>query len=148
MKVLVVEDDIVIALTVSDALTEGGHVVIGPVSTASAALAWARADRPDFALVNIDLADDDKGTDLARKLREELGIGSFFISGDVVAAKSADDASFGYLLKPFSGTAIRESMAVAEALTAGTSLDALSPPDGLVVFNSGHQKAADRTANR
>lgn len=134
MKVLVVEDDIIIAMTISDVLKEAGHSVIGPVSTAGAALEWAWADLPDFALINIDLADEHKGTDLARTLLRELGIGSYFVSGNLSAAKEAADASLGYISKPFSQKTLRESLDVAQELMNGAGLKSRKLPDGLVLF--------------
>jgi DNA-binding response OmpR family regulator len=134
MKVLIVEDDIIIAMTVSEMVRDAGHQVLGPVATASAALEWARGERPDFALVNIDLADDQKGTDLARTLRKEMGIMSFFISGNQAEAKGAKDASHGYICKPFSENVIRASLGVAEHLRDGASVKQAEIPDGLVLF--------------
>jgi two-component system, response regulator PdtaR len=134
MKVLIVEDDIVIAITISEMVRDAGHHVLGPVATASAALAWAREENADFALLNIDLADGQKGTDLARTLRDELGVMSFFVSGNPAEAREAKDASYGYILKPFSESVVRGSLGVAEALRNGADVRQTDTPDGLVLF--------------
>jgi two-component system, response regulator PdtaR len=134
MKVLVVEDDVLIAMTICDMLTQAGHSVVGPVSTAGAALEWAWAELPDFALINIDLADQHKGTDLARTLRRELGVNSYFVSGNLTAAKEAADASLGFISKPCSQNLLRESLEVAQALMDGVSMKSRKLPDGLVLF--------------
>jgi DNA-binding NarL/FixJ family response regulator len=129
MKVLVVEDDVLIAMSICDMLTQAGHSVVGPVSTAGAALERAWAELPDFALINIDLADQHKGTDLARTLQRELSVNSYFVSGNLSAAKEAADAS-----KPCSQNLLLESLEVAQALMNGTSLRPRKLPDGLVLF--------------
>ena len=72
MKILIVEDEWPIAMMLVYALMDAGHQVLGPARTAGEALKIARAARPDLVLSNINLADDVKGTDLARMLRSEL----------------------------------------------------------------------------
>jgi two-component SAPR family response regulator len=134
MKVLVVEDDVLIAMSICDMLTQAGHSVVGPVSTAGAALERAWAELPDFALINIDLADQHKGTDLARMLQRELSVNSYFVSGNLSAAKEAADASLGFISKPCSQNLLQESLEVAQALMNGRSLTSRKLPDGLVLF--------------
>jgi hypothetical protein len=104
------------------------------VSTAGAALEWAWAELPDFALINIDLADQHKGTDLARTLSRELGVNSYFVSGNLSAAKEAADASLGFISKPCSQNVLQESLEVAQALMSGARIKPRELPDALVLF--------------
>jgi two-component SAPR family response regulator len=142
MKVLVVEDDVLIAMTICDMLAQAGHSVVGPVSTAGAALEWAWTELPDFALINIDLADQHKGTDLARTLSSELGVNSYFVSGNLSAAKEAADASLGFISKPCSQNVLQESPEVAQALMSGARIKSRELPDGLALFKSLQGKEA------
>ena len=57
-RVLLVEDEALVAMMVQDSLTEFGFQVIGPVSTASEALAAARDKLFDAAVLDINLGDD------------------------------------------------------------------------------------------
>jgi CheY-like chemotaxis protein len=54
-SVLVVEDDILIAMDVQTMLVAGGYRVIGPVSSVEAALATVEAQKLDVALLDVNL---------------------------------------------------------------------------------------------
>jgi response regulator NasT len=71
MRVLVAEDDPIIALGLARRLAGLGHEVLGPVAGVAEALALARAEPgADLYLFDVDLADGD-GIDLARELSED-----------------------------------------------------------------------------
>ena len=59
--VLIVEDELVIAMSIKDALGDAGYPVLGPAVTYESAMSLAGAQRPDIALVNIDLQSDRDG---------------------------------------------------------------------------------------
>jgi two-component sensor histidine kinase/DNA-binding response OmpR family regulator len=56
-RVLLVEDEALVAMMIQDSLTEFGFQVIGPLSTASEALAAARDSHFDAAVLDINLGD-------------------------------------------------------------------------------------------
>jgi PAS domain S-box-containing protein len=56
-RVLLVEDEALVAMMIGENLTEFGFQVIGPVATASEALAAARANHFDAAVLDINLGD-------------------------------------------------------------------------------------------
>lgn len=71
MRVLVAEDDPIIALGLARRLGRLGHEVLGPVPTVAEALTLARGGPPaDLYLFDVDLADGD-GLQLARTLSED-----------------------------------------------------------------------------
>jgi two-component system, response regulator PdtaR len=55
MRILIVEDEPLIAASIDWELRDAGYEVIGPAADAAHALALARATRPDLALVDINL---------------------------------------------------------------------------------------------
>ena len=55
MRVLVVEDEPIVAMLLEDYLIELGHQVVGPVSTVADALALIAADAFDFAVLDVNL---------------------------------------------------------------------------------------------
>ncbi|WP_300216935.1 response regulator [Bradyrhizobium sp.] len=55
-RILVVEDEYLIALDLDAALRTGGYRVIGPASNVSAALELLKAERPDAAILDVNLA--------------------------------------------------------------------------------------------
>ncbi len=56
-RVLVVEDERLIALDVQDILEEWGCIVLGPVASAEAALQLIADDPPDLAVLDVNLND-------------------------------------------------------------------------------------------
>jgi two-component sensor histidine kinase len=57
-RVLLVEDEALVALMIQDTMAEFGFDVLGPVGTVSEALAAARDQRVDAAVLDINLGDD------------------------------------------------------------------------------------------
>jgi len=83
LRVLVVEDNIFIALDLEAQLVEMGHDVVGIAATATKAIAMSRQSSPDIAIVDLQLADGSRGQDAAFVLRNEMGIPSVFVSGSL-----------------------------------------------------------------
>jgi DNA-binding response OmpR family regulator len=133
MDILVVEDELLIAIAIEDVLTDAGHRVHGPARTAGEALALAAVVKPDLALLNINLADEHKGTDLARVLLAEHGIPALFVSGNIHEARAAQDAALGFICKPCSPEVLLQSVTIAEAIVSGTPFDARHIPPGLTL---------------
>jgi CheY-like chemotaxis protein len=55
-KILVVEDEALVAMLVEDALLDAGAEVIGPAATVAEALRLLQAARPDAAVLDLNLA--------------------------------------------------------------------------------------------
>jgi CheY-like chemotaxis protein len=55
-RILVVEDEALVAMLVEDALLDAGAIVIGPVATVAEALSLLQRERPDVAVLDLNLA--------------------------------------------------------------------------------------------
>ena len=98
MEILVVEDESLIAMELEAALTDAGHLVRGPASTALRARLLADISRPDLALVDINLRDGHgSGVTLARELMQRWHTPSIFVSGQTREAQANKDAAIGHL---------------------------------------------------
>ena len=83
MRILIAEDNSLIAMAMATSLERAGHEVVGPVVANAPAMAAARETPPDLALVDIDLQGGDSGFDLAASLHVELGVPSLFVTGQL-----------------------------------------------------------------
>ena len=104
-KVLVVEDDFLIAMQSEAALADAGFVVIGTAATAEEAVSLATGERPSLAIMDIRLAGKRDGIDAARELFQKFGIRCIFATAhdDIQTRQLAEPyAPFGWLSKPYS----------------------------------------------
>jgi len=117
--ILLVEDEPLIAMSLEAGLSDAGHHVLGPASTAGRALALAEDSRPELALVNIELRDGSSGADLARTMRARWGVPSLFISGQVLEARRNEAAALGYIAKPYTPEIVLAAVEVVKAIIEG-----------------------------
>ena len=135
MVVLVVEDEPVIAASMEWELMAAGHEVLGPASSVEEADTLVRAQRPDLALVDINLAGADEGVELARDLKRRYGVHSLFVTGQAAQARQNTDAALGVLAKPFAFESLVACVPAAAELMEGRTPSRL--PRGLEVFHTG-----------
>lgn len=105
LRVLVCEDEWLIAMTIEDVLTDAGVEVVGVAPNAAAALALVEEEQPDYAIMDIQLQGGDDGVALAGRLWREHGVRSLFVSGnidDATRLAAGPARPVGFLSKPFS----------------------------------------------
>ena len=104
-KVLIAEDDYLVASQMEDALTRAGFVVFDVVSTAEDAIERARAGGVALVVMDVRLAGKRDGVDAATELFQQHGIRSIFATAhaDPEIRKRAEKATpAGWLQKPYS----------------------------------------------
>lgn len=72
-RLLLAEDDALIAADVAECLLADGHRVVATLARGAAVLAACRQHRPDALLLNVRLRGPLSGLDVAQTLRDELG---------------------------------------------------------------------------
>ena len=81
MKVLICEDNFVVALDMQEQVREIGHEPLGFVTRSSECLSAVERTRPDVVLVDLSLADGRTGPKLLETL-SEMGVPSIVVSGE------------------------------------------------------------------
>jgi DNA-binding response OmpR family regulator len=132
---LIVEDQILLAMGLRDDLKDGGYRVLDLAIHHQEALGLAREIKPDLALVNIDLADGDDGAALARDLKA-LGIPVLFISGQADRVKLAKAVAVASLPKPYTAEDMVEAVGYLFRHEHGD--ESRPPPPSLEVFDTVH----------
>lgn len=102
-RILVVEDNYFVALSVESALLDAGYEVVGVVDSGEDALQNVADTAPDLVLMDIRLAGALDGIDTAVALRR-MNIASLFASAhcdDAIRARGAAADPRGWLVKPF-----------------------------------------------
>jgi two-component system, response regulator PdtaR len=103
-RVLVVEDDFLIAMQTEVALTAAGFEVVGPAMTAEEAVALAGEAQPTLAVMDIRLASTRDGIDAAQQLYQDFAIRCIFATAHDDAhtrGRAEPYAPLGWLPKPY-----------------------------------------------
>jgi len=118
MKILIVEDDAILAMLAAELLEDEGFQVVGPAHSVDDALVLVAGNKPDLALVDINLAGYNEGVGLARMLNLRA-VPSVFVSGQVAAAYANRDAALGLLRKPYDPEDLARVPGIVKQLLAG-----------------------------
>jgi two-component system cell cycle sensor histidine kinase/response regulator CckA len=104
LRILIVEDEALIAEELRERLTRLGAVVMEIVDTADAAVDTAIATRPDIVLMDIRLRGTRDGIAAASEIRDAIDVPVVFLtsySDRPTLERAKGSAPFGYVLKPF-----------------------------------------------
>ena len=115
-RILIVEDELIVAMDLKQILEQYGLEVVGIAESAYVALQIALETRPDLALMDINLAGQMNGIETARQLRQSYGIPSVFLTAycdDTTLANVAEEMPYGYLIKPFSSRELKVALQIA-----------------------------------
>jgi DNA-binding response OmpR family regulator len=109
-KILIVEDDALIAMELAERLTDLGHAVLGPAHSISEAEALIAKERPDGALLDANLAGQ-SSVSLGMALVGR-GVPVAFCTGyDHVKGAPPELASAPVLVKPYSDAELKATLA-------------------------------------
>jgi DNA-binding response OmpR family regulator len=84
LRVLVVEDDLMIGPLLAEVLEDLGHVVVAVVVDADAAVAAARDCRPDLMIVDIKLGER-SGVAAVKEIISDGFVPHVFVTGDLLS---------------------------------------------------------------
>jgi PAS domain S-box-containing protein len=146
VRVLVVEDEALIAEEICEHLTGAGCEVVGRVDTGAGAVDAAFAQRPDVILMDIRLKGSLDGIEAADRIGQSVRIPVIYLtahSDEATLRRAKATNAYGYLLKPFQARTLLLALAGAiervgmeqrledHQLTYATILGSIS--DGVIV---------------
>lgn len=102
-RILVVEDEVLIAMRLEMALADLGYEVCQSVATGEDAIKRAAAEQPDVVLMDLLLAGKMGGIEAARAIHDRHGIPLIFLSGyddEELISQTKQFDSPAYLIKP------------------------------------------------
>lgn len=105
IKVLVVEDEIIIADNICDTLEDLGFEPMEPAMNYTEAITLIENNKPDIAVLDIQLSGNKTGIDLAKKINEAYNFPFIFLTSnsDKITLNDAKKVMpHAYLIKPFS----------------------------------------------
>jgi CheY-like chemotaxis protein len=107
MRILVLEDEVLLAIEAAEALEELGAVVIGPAHRVEAAMALLDAERPDAALLDVNI----NGSTSAAVARRLLEANVPFVLATGYGGQSGISGQLAVIDKPYTRSQIRTAFA-------------------------------------
>ena len=158
--VMIAEDDLLIADMLADALVAGGDEVGGIARTVEQGIELGDRCKPDFAVLDVRLADGGLGTDIAARLHSRGGVGILDALGNSSHVGLTKDDGEALLHKPYrpkrrsprpedcrADRLHRRGIATLSARVLGTDLDP-SPKIGTSSRSADHQNDGIRRLRR
>ncbi len=103
-RILVVEDESIVALDMRSRLASMGYEVVGIAASGEEALDLVRRTSPELILMDIKLQGDLDGVDTADRIKQRDDIPIIFVTAfadERTLARAKVTQAFGYILKPF-----------------------------------------------
>ena len=115
-RVLIVEDERVVATHVERSLRDAGYLVTGIAASAIEAETLVQSAPPDVALVDIRLRGRSEGFEIAERLRNEADVPVVYMTAhtdDDTLQRAARTGAYGYVVKPFTIGEVKSALQVA-----------------------------------
>jgi len=103
-KIMIVEDEIIIAEDIKFALENSGYDVVGMADNEKDVIPTCEDTKPDLILMDIMLGGENDGIYYAGEIRKQYNIPVIFLTAyadDDTIARAKETSPYGYLLKPF-----------------------------------------------
>ncbi|WP_159982946.1 MULTISPECIES: response regulator [unclassified Novosphingobium] len=110
-KILIVEDEFLVALQLEDILADGGHSVLGTFP--DMASLGRLGEAPDVALVDLNLRDGLTGPAIARDLSGRFGARVIYVTANPGQIDAPAATAVGIVQKPFTRQAILAAISYA-----------------------------------
>ena len=117
MRILIAEDETIIRLDLRDLLERAGFEVCGEAKDGEEAIALARSEEPELAIMDVKMPRLD-GIDAARRILDERPIPIVMLTAygqEELVSRAVEAGVFGYLVKPFREQDLLPAIAAARA---------------------------------
>lgn len=115
-KILIVEDEAIVAKDISVCLNKIGYEVLNTFSKGEKALEYLEENKPDLILMDIMLAGNISGIEASAQIKEKHDIPVVFLTAyadEKTISKAKVTEPYGYVIKPFKEIDLRTSIEMA-----------------------------------
>ena len=115
-KILVVEDESIVAMDIKHRLENMGYIVPAITSSGEEAVAKAAESNPDLVLMDIVLKGEMDGIDAAQQIKDNFDIPVVYLtaySDEKTLKRAKITGPFGYIIKPFEDRELHSAIEVA-----------------------------------
>jgi len=114
IKILLVEDEVFVAMDAEAILTAAGYQIIGNAVSADEAVAKVASLAPDLVLMDIRLIGERDGIDVAHEIKRSFGTPIIFVTANtdpITQARAMQAQPVGIIPKPFTPDTLRAGVA-------------------------------------
>jgi DNA-binding LytR/AlgR family response regulator len=126
MNIMIVEDEMLLALELEYEVEAAGHVVVGTASSRAEAFEMIDSTVPDFAFVDIQLQDGPTGPEIGQKLRSR-NIPFVFVTGNLKRIPEDFAGAMGAIEKPYTANGLQNALRYIENTVGGSPLTQAPP---------------------
>lgn len=115
-KILIADDEAVIALRLKERLTSMGYKVVGMAASGEEAIDMAKRFKPGLILMDIVMPGKLDGIEASETIKAELDIPIIFLTAyadDEFVRRAKNVGPFGYIVKPFRENELRAAIEIA-----------------------------------
>lgn len=115
-RILIVDDEIIIARELEARLTGFGYEVVGIAATRIDAVSLAAQTHPSLVLMDINLRGDSDGIEAAAEIRSQVSVPIIFLTAFTdgnTLARAKEIEPYGYIVKPFNERELRANIEMA-----------------------------------
>ncbi len=115
-KILVVEDEIIVAVNLGQKLKKLGYELVGITSSGEEAIQKAEENHPDLVLMDINIEGNLDGIETAEVLRNRFHTPVIYLTAyadESTLDRAKKTEPLGYIVKPFESDQLRSSIEVA-----------------------------------
>src|ERR1700732_5313828 len=142
--VMIAEDDLLMADMLEEVLVKSGYEVCGIARTVEEGVELGDRCKPDFALLDIRLADGGLGMDIATRLHTRNGIGILYASGNSSQMDLTKDDGAALLRKPYRPEDMVRALKLVEQIV--TTGEASQPfPKGFSILKGSSPKSGTQS---
>jgi len=118
LKVLIVEDDPVVADLVQQVLADDGYHVCGIARTVADAVALSHCHEPDLAVIDLRLADGGLGSEIPAQLGGRNKLGVLYASGSIGQVRLTANDGDACLIKPYRPSDLLRGLEIVAGIVA------------------------------
>jgi len=115
-RVLIVEDERIVAEDIAQCLEESGYDIVGIANNSDRAVELAGEHYPDLILMDIVIQGEKDGVDTAHIIKERFGISVVYLtaySQSKVIERAKETDPLGYVVKPFEEATLLSTVEIA-----------------------------------
>ncbi|AUC12106.1 response regulator [Agrobacterium pusense] len=127
MKILIVEDEALLAMELESEVEEAGHEIVGVAAESKQALSLIEKSSPQFAFVDIQLLDGPTGIDVGRHLASR-SIPYVFVSGNLKRIPEDFAGALGAIEKPYTMNGLQNALEFINTIVNGEHQSVTAPP--------------------